>query len=283
MLNLKPYIALLKTRLSMTVAFSGTFGFILAHPSNPDWISIFRISLAGFLLTGAANIVNQLKEIDFDKLMKRTAKRPLPTETLSPNQAKIFGWVVAVLALGMLASFNLKTMGIGFLSYVLYGYVYTPLKRVGPISVFVGAFPGAFPPMIGWLAATNQFGWEPGILFAIQFFWQFPHFWAIAWVADNDYKKAGFKMLPNDGKKDVRTAFTIMIYTIFLVPLGFVPYLLHITGINSAIIAVIASTLFLCQTFYLMMRPTDKSAKWMMFGSFLYLPVVQIAFLLDKV
>lgn len=283
MLNLKPYIALLKTRLSMTVAFSGTFGFILAHPSNPDWISIFRISLAGFLLTGAANIVNQLKEIDFDKLMKRTAKRPLPTETLSPNQAKIFGWVVAVLALGMLASFNLKTMGIGFLSYILYGYVYTPLKRVGPISVFVGAFPGAFPPMIGWLAATNQFGWEPGILFAIQFFWQFPHFWAIAWVADNDYKKAGFKMLPNDGKKDVRTAFTIMIYTIFLVPLGFVPYLLHITGINSAIIAVIASTLFLCQTFYLMMRPTDKSAKWMMFGSFLYLPVVQIAFLLDKV
>jgi len=267
----------------MTVAFSGTFGFILAHPSNPDWISIFRISLAGFLLTGAANIVNQLKEIDFDKLMKRTAKRPLPTETLSPNQAKIFGWVVAVLALGMLASFNLKTMGIGFLSYVLYGFVYTPLKRVGPISVFVGAFPGAFPPMIGWLAATNQFGWEPGILFAIQFFWQFPHFWAIAWVADNDYKKAGFKMLPNDGKKDVRTAFTIMIYTIFLVPLGFVPYLLHITGINSAIIAVIASTLFLCQTFYLMMRPTDKSAKWMMFGSFLYLPVVQIAFLLDKV
>ena len=137
--------------------------------------------------------------------------------------------------------------------------------------------------MIGWLAATNEFGWEPGILFAIQFFWQFPHFWAIAWVADADYKKAGFKMLPNDGKKDMKTAFTIMIYTIFLVPLGLVPYLLHMTGIQSAIIAVIAGSLFLCQTFYLMMRPTDKAAKWMMFGSFFYLLIVQIAFLFDKI
>lgn len=281
--KIKPYIALLKTRLSMTVAFSGTFGYILAHPTNPDWLSIFRISLAGFLLTGAANIVNQLKEIDFDKLMKRTAKRPLPTASISSREAQWYGWVVALAALTLLLSFNLKAAIIGFISYVLYGYVYTPLKRVGPISVFVGAFPGAFPPMIGWLAATNQFGWEPGILFAIQFFWQFPHFWAIAWVADQDYQKAGFKMLPNDGKKDVKTAFTIMIYTIFLVPLGFVPYLFHITGINSAIIAVLASVLFLCQTFYLMMRPTDKSARWMMFGSFIYLPVVQIAFLFDKI
>jgi protoheme IX farnesyltransferase len=215
--------------------------------------------------------------------MKRTAKRPLPTASITSRNAQVYGWLVALAALALLYSFNWKAALIGLISYILYGYVYTPLKRVGPISVFVGAFPGAFPPMIGWLAATNQFGWEPGILFAIQFFWQFPHFWAIAWVADSDYRKAGFKMLPNDGKKDVKTAFTIMIYTIFLVPLGFVPYLFHITGINSAIIAVIASVLFLCQTFYLMMRPTDKSARWMMFGSFLYLPVVQIAFLFDKI
>ncbi|CAM3776423.1 heme o synthase [Aquirufa aurantiipilula] len=279
---IKPYIALLKSRLSITVAFSGTFGYLLA-PIEHTTFHIILISLAGYLLTGAANIVNQLKEIDYDKLMKRTAKRPLPTEVLQPQQAKMYGIVILFISLSLLSYLSWKAAIIGFISYLLYGFVYTPLKRVGPISVFVGAIPGAFPPMIGWLAATHEFGWEPGILFAIQFFWQFPHFWAIAWVADADYKKAGFKMLPNDGKKDMKTAFTIMIYTIFLVPLGLVPYLLHMTGIQSAIIAVMAGTLFLCQTFYLMMRPTDKAARWMMFGSFFYLLVVQIAFLFDKI
>ena len=282
MSNIKPYIALLKSRLSITVAFSGTFGYILA-PIKHEPLGIILISLAGFLLTGAANIVNQLKEIPYDKLMKRTANRPLPTETLNSKQASIFGYILVAAALSLLFYFSWKSAALGFLSYLLYGYVYTPLKRVGPISVFVGAFPGAFPPMIGWVAATGQFGWEPGILFAIQFFWQFPHFWAIAWVADEDYQRAGFKMLPNDGKKDIKTAFTIMIYTLFLVPLGFIPYLLHMAGITSAIITVIAGTLFLCQTFYLMMRPTDKAARWMMFGSFLYLIIIQIALILDKI
>ncbi len=282
MSNIKPYIALLKSRLSITVAFSGAFGYILA-PIKHEPLGIILISLAGFLLTGAANIVNQLKEIPFDKLMKRTANRPLPTETLNSKQASIFGYILVAAALSLLFYFSWKSAALGFLSYLLYGYVYTPLKRVGPISVFVGAFPGAFPPMIGWVAATGHFGWEPGILFAIQFFWQFPHFWAIAWVADEDYQRAGFKMLPNDGKKDIKTAFTIMIYTLFLVPLGFIPYLLHMAGITSAIITVIAGTLFLCQTFYLMMRPTDKAARWMMFGSFFYLIIIQIALILDKI
>lgn len=282
MINIKPYTDLLKTRLSMTVAFSGTFGYLLGQ-KDVSIPNIILISIAGFLLTGAANIVNQLKEIEYDKLMKRTAKRPLPTKSIRVKNAITFGAILAVISITMLASFNWKTAAVGALSYILYGFVYTPLKRVGPISVFVGAFPGAFPPMIGWLAATNSFGWEPGILFAIQFFWQFPHFWAIAWVTDEDYKKAGFKMLPNDGKKNLKTAFTIMIYTVFLVPLAFVPYMLQMTGINSAIIAVTTSALFLSQTFYLMMKPTDKSAKWMMFGSFLYLPILQIAYLFDKI
>ncbi|MEY3645771.1 MAG: Protoheme farnesyltransferase [Bacteroidota bacterium] len=281
MIQVKPYIALLKSRLSITVAFSGTFGYILSPGEHSAW-GILLISLGGFLLTGAANIVNQLKEIEFDKLMKRTAKRPLPTQTLEPKQAQLYGLIVAAAAMAILLSFNWKAAAIGLISYLLYGYVYTPLKRVGPISVFVGAFPGAFPPMIGWVAATGHFGWEPGILFAIQFFWQFPHFWAIAWVADADYKKAGFKMLPNEGKKNLKTAFTIMIYTLFLIPLGFLPYLMHMTGITSTIIAVTAGILFLSQTFYLMMKPTDKAARWMMFGSFIYLLVVQIAFLIDK-
>ena len=178
--------------------------------------------------------------------------------------------------------FNLSTGLISLLSLLLYGFVYTPLKRVGPIAVFVGAFPGAFPPMIGWVAATNHFGLEPGILFAIQFFWQFPHFWAIAWVLDDDYKKAGFRLLPANGLKDSDTTLQIMIYTLFLLPIGWLPYQLGMTGIHSAFIATVFGVLFLAQTFHLMRKCTDKTARQLMFGSFIYLPIVQIAFLLDK-
>ena len=281
-LKVKAYYELLKFRLSVLVAFSGAFGYSLAV-NHLDWTKVTLISLAGFLITGAANIVNQIKEIELDKLMKRTQNRPLPTGRLTVNEALVFCVVLLILSSYILLfEFNFKAGVLGVISFFLYGFVYTPLKRVGPISVFVGAIPGAFPPMIGWIAASNQFGLEPGILFAIQFFWQFPHFWAIAWVADDDYQRAGFKMLPNNGHKDLRTALTMMIYTIFLVPCGFVPYLLHMTGINSAIVAVLCGVLFLSQTFYLMSKPTDKAALMMMFGSFIYLPIVQIAFLMDK-
>ncbi|WP_044172912.1 heme o synthase [Flectobacillus major] len=281
--KVKAYYELLKFRLSALVAFSGAFGYSLAV-DRIDWVKLTLISLAGFFITGAANIVNQIIEKDLDKLMKRTQVRPLPTGRLTVKEAAVFCVVLLILSSYILFfEFNYRAGFIGVVSFFLYGFVYTPLKRVGPISVFVGAFPGAFPPMIGWIAATNHFGLEPGILFAIQFFWQFPHFWAIAWVADEDYQRAGFKMLPNNGHKDLRTAITIMIYTIFLVPCGFVPYMLNMTGINSAMIAVLCGVLFLSQTFYLMMRPTDKSALMMMFGSFIYLPIVQIAFLMDKV
>lgn len=282
-LKVKAYYELLKFRLSALVAFSGAFGYSLAV-DHIDWGKITYISLGGFFITGAANIVNQIKEKELDKLMKRTQNRPLPTGRLSVNEATVFCLILLIISSYILfIEFNYKAGLLGLLSFVLYGFVYTPLKRVGPISVFVGAFPGAFPPMIGWVAATNHFGLEPGILFAIQFFWQFPHFWAIAWVADEDYQRAGFKMLPNNGHKDLRTALTMMMYTIFLVPCGFVPYLLGMTGINSAMVAVLCGVLFLSQTFYLMSKPTDKAALMMMFGSFIYLPIVQIAFLMDKV
>jgi heme o synthase len=281
--KVKAYYELLKFRLSALVAFSGAFGYSLAI-QKLDWEKIILISLGGFFITGAANIVNQIKEIELDKLMKRTQNRPLPTGRLSVNEAATFCLILFSIAFYILFfEFNYRAGLLGVLSFLLYGFVYTPLKRIGPISVFVGAFPGAFPPMIGWVAASNHFSLEPGILFAIQFFWQFPHFWAIAWVADEDYQRAGFKMLPNNGHKDLRTAITMMIYTIFLVPLGFVPHLLHMTGINSAMIAVMCGVLFLSQTFYLMSKPTDKAALMMMFGSFIYLPIVQIAYLLDKI
>jgi heme o synthase len=281
--KMKAYYELLKFRLSALVAFSGAFGYSLAI-QKIDWEKIVLISLGGFFITGAANIVNQIKEIELDKLMKRTKNRPLPTGRLSIIEAATFCLILFSIAFYILFfEFNYRAGLLGVLSFLLYGFVYTPLKRVGPISVFVGAFPGAFPPMIGWVAASNHFSLEPGILFAIQFFWQFPHFWAIAWVADEDYQRAGFKMLPNNGHKDLRTAITMMIYTIFLVPLGFVPHLLHMTGINSAMIAVMCGVLFLSQTFYLMSKPADKAALMLMFGSFIYLPIVQIAYLLDKI
>ena len=283
-MKLKAYFELLKFRLSALVAFSGTFGYYLGLEGKVDWGKLFLFSFAAFCLTGASNIVNQLKEINLDALMKRTKNRPLPTKRLSINEASIFSAFLFCLSIGIIFYFyNYRSGLLAILSFLLYSFVYTPLKRVGPIAVFVGAFPGAFPPMIGWVAATGLFGWEPGILFAIQFFWQFPHFWAIAWVADEDYTAAGFKMLPNKGKKDLQTAVNLMIYTVFLVPLGFVPYLLGITGINSAIIAVTCGVLFLCQTFYLMKNTTDKAALMIMFGSFLYLQIVQISYLLDKI
>lgn len=282
--KLKAFFELTKFRLSLTVVFSSSFGYLLGVQRPIDWLHFALFAVAGYAITAAANTVNQIKEVELDKLMRRTANRPLPTGRLSISEA--WGFVIVMLALSMFiftTIFNYKTAGIALLSFVLYGFVYTPLKRVGPVAVFVGAFPGAFPPMIGWLAATNHFGWEPGILFAIQFFWQFPHFWAIAWVADDDYRRAGFKLLPAQGEKGFDTAVQIMIYTLFLLPLSWVPLKLGMTGVNSAIIAMICGILFLSQTFHLMRKQTDKAALKMMFGSFLYLPVVQIAFLLDKI
>ncbi|REA59914.1 protoheme IX farnesyltransferase [Dyadobacter luteus] len=273
---------LLKFRLASLIAFSGAMGYCLGA-KEVVWTKLVLFVIASIGITGAANIINQILEKDTDKMMKRTASRPLPSGRISVNQAITLCIVLGVTSLFIFVSvFNLITGLISLLSLVLYGFVYTPLKKVGPIAVFVGAFPGAFPPMIGWLAATNHFGLEPGILFAIQFFWQFPHFWAIAWVLDEDYKRAGFKLLPAKGLKDADSALQMMIYTLFLLPVGWLPYELGMTGINSAFVATIFGILFLAQTFHLMRKCTDQTARQLMFGSFIYLPIVQIAFLLDK-
>jgi heme o synthase len=279
----RAYFDLLKFRLSATVAFSAGFGYSLAV-DKVSWLNLSMMLLASLTITGAANIINQLIEKDLDKLMKRTQERPLPSGRLTAQEAIVFGLILIVVGILIFTFFfNLRSCALAVLSLVLYGFVYTPLKRVGQIAVFVGALPGAFPPMIGWVAATNHFGLEPGILFAIQFFWQFPHFWAIAWVLDEDYKKAGFKLLPAKGQKDINTALQIMIYTLCLLPVGWLPYYLGMTGINSAFVATLCGVLFLAQTFHLMRKCTDRTALQLMFGSFAYLPVVQIAFLLDKI
>ena len=216
--------------------------------------------------------------------MDRTKNRPLPTNKISSTNALIVSLVLMTFGLLMMVLYlNYLTALISLLSLLIYTFIYTPLKRVGPIAVFVGAIPGALPPLIGWVAFSNIISLEALIIFSIQFIWQFPHFWAIAWLCDEDYKKVGFKLLPNRGKKNLNTALNIMTYTLFLIPLGLLPTIFGITGIISGTIAVICAILFLIQTFKLIKDYSRESALKIMFGSFIYLPIVQISYILDKI
>lgn len=278
------YVELLKPRLSFLVAFSSGFGYILASSGELNWLNLILLSIGGILVSGASVTINQIIEKDYDLVMKRTKNRPIPTGRITEKEAAIYSFIVAVVGLFILyISTNTLTVVLSLVSLILYSFIYTPMKRVGPIAVFVGAIPGALPPLLGWVAATGTISFEALIIFGIQFIWQFPHFWAIAWVGDEDYKKAGFKLLPNNGRKDLNTAINIMIYTLFLLPLGLLPTYFGVTGLNSAVIATICGCGFLAQTFSLMRDNSDKAALKIMFGSFLYLPIVQIAYMLDKI
>lgn len=284
MVRVKAYYELLKPRLSMLVAFSCTFGYALATRGAVNWETLIMLFVGGFLLSGASSCINQIVERDLDKIMNRTMNRPIPTGKVTVNEATVFAVACFVSSMVILWIYtNPLTVMLSIISMILYSFVYTPLKRVGPVAVFVGAVPGALPPLLGWIAATGTITHEAMIIFGIQFIWQFPHFWAIAWVADEDYKKAGFKLLPSGGGKDLNTAIQIMVYTMFLIPLGLLPAKFGITGLDSAIVASICGVAFFAQTFSLMKTGSQQSAKRIMFGSFLYLPIVQIAYLLDKV
>jgi protoheme IX farnesyltransferase len=283
MTKARAYFQLLKFRLSFTVAFSSAIGYIL----GANELSLSRallVMLGGLLVTGSANIINQVFEKDLDKMMRRTEGRPLPTGRITPNEAWVFCVMLGVAGLSLLAyCFNPLTAGLSLLSLILYGFIYTPLKTISPICVAVGAIPGGLPPMIGWVAATGFVGVPAWVLFGIQFMWQFPHFWAIAWVADDDYKRAGFRMLPSPGERDLRTAFQIMTYTVLLIPVSLLPLVLGISGRVSAGVALVCGVLFLLMTVQLMRTQDRKAALSIMFASFLYLPIVQIALVLDKV
>ena len=282
--RVRVYAELMKLRLSLLVAFSAAFGYVLAVPGPVDGVVLTILCVSGFLLSGASTTINQIRERDVDSLMKRTQNRPLPTERATVQEASWLAGTSALVALGLLLAFtNVLTAALALLSLALYSFVYTPLKKVSPIAVLVGAFPGAMPPLLGWVAATGAISQEALVIFGIQFIWQFPHFWAIAWVADDDYKRAGFKLLPSGGGKDMRTAVQIMTYTLFLIPLGLLPLKLGITGVDSAIVATVCGVLFLGQTFSLMIQGSRRAALRIMFSSFIYLPVVQIAYLLDKI
>lgn len=279
----KAYYELLKPRLSFLVVFSSGFGYALANQSVLNWGSFITFLVAGFLVSGSSVTINQIIEQKYDALMKRTKNRPLPSHRISEKEALWFSILTGVVGIGlMLLATNPLATSLSLLSLVLYAFVYTPLKRVGSIAVFVGAIPGALPPLIGWTAATGMLSYEAMIIFGIQFIWQFPHFWAIAWVSDEDYKKAGFKLLPGGGAKDLNTAINIMVYTLFLLPLGLLPTIFGLTGLTSGVVATICGVLFLATTFSLMKDTSNQKARRIMFGSFIYLPIVQITYLIDK-
>ncbi len=282
--KLKLIFQLLKFRLSFLVAFSAAFGYLLATKGQPNYVVLTALSVGGFLISGASIIINQILEKDLDKLMTRTANRPLPTERMSVQEAVICGIVVGAIGFGLLAIFtNMLTGVLALISMLLYGLVYTPLKRVGVIAVWVGAVPGALPPLLGWIAYTGEFTKEGLLIFLIQFVWQFPHFWAIAWVADEDYKKAGFRLLPAEGERNFNSALQIMLGALVLIPVSILPAYIGITGVTSAVVVGIAGLLFFLPTLQLITSPSRKAALTIMFASFIYLPVVQIAFLLDKI
>ncbi|MEP0987236.1 heme o synthase [Ekhidna sp.] len=279
----KAYYELLKPRLSFLVVFSSGFGYALANQSAISWGSFIAFLIAGFLVSGSSVTINQIIEVKYDAIMKRTKNRPLPSDRISEGEAIWFSIITGIVGLVlMFLATNMLATSLAFLSLLLYAFVYTPLKRVGSIAVFVGAIPGALPPLIGWAAASGMITYEAMIIFGIQFIWQFPHFWAIAWVSDEDYKKAGFKLLPGGGAKDLNTAVNIMVYTLFLLPLGLLPTYFGLTGLTSGVVATVCGVLFLAQTFSLMKDTSNQKARRIMFGSFIYLPIVQITFLIDK-
>ena len=281
--KIKAYVELLKLRLAVIVGLSGALGYMLATQGAYNFGLIVLFSVSGLMITGAANATNQALEIELDRMMNRTGKRPLPSGRLSKRSALYFAAVL--LFFGTLIQalwFNPLTAAISFISYLLYSFAYTPLKRVGPIAVFVGAIPGGLPPLIGCVAAKGIIDLEALVLFAVQFMWQFPHFWAIAWVLDEDYKKAGFRLLPLDNAKSMNTALIVLAFTLVLLPLSILPTQLGFTGFASAWTAAIAGLGFLYLNLRLVKNGTDKNALQLMFGSFLYLPIVQIAYVLDK-
>lgn len=275
---------LVKFRLSLTVVFSSVMGFLIAVPGNWHWFSLLMLTVGGFLVTGAANTLNQVLEKDYDRLMRRTAQRPLAAGRMRTSEAVLAAGVMALFGVTMLAWFNPWTAFLGMVALLLYSFVYTPLKRIGPIAVFVGAIPGALPTMIGAAAAEGTISALGLTLFAIQFFWQFPHFWSIAWLGHDDYIRAGYRLLPDGSEERGRnTGLHAFLYTLPLLPLGFVPLLAGDSGVVSAAVIAILSLGYTYMGWNLYKRDDRKSALGVMFYSFIYIPLVLIALWIDKI
>ncbi len=278
------YNQLVKTRLTFLVVLSAVITYATAaFNQGIVWFDMFILIIGGTLVTGSSNGINQIIEKNYDKLMVRTANRPVATNRMSVTEAVIASSLMGVVGV-LLMGYYLNTLsgGIAALSLLLYAFIYTPMKRISPISVFIGAFPGALPVLIGYTAFSGTLNYEALILFGVQFFWQFPHFWSIAWILDDDYKRAGFKMLPTYAK-DKKSALITLAFTICLLPIGLMPTFEGYTGLTSGIVAIAGGLMLSYFSFRLYKTCDNKDAKRLMFASFLYLPMVQFAYLFDKI
>ena len=282
--KVKDYFQLIKFTLSFTVVFSCVICYLLAPNVTYNVKMVILLFVAGMLVTGSANAINQAVEKDTDAMMKRTGKRPVADGRMSQQEAYSFAFISGLLGCVMMWHFfNLESALLSAFSLFLYAYIYTPLKKVNSIAVLVGAFPGALPCLIGWVAGTGDFSLGGWILFAIQFLWQFPHFWAIAWVAHTDYSKAGFKLLPADKGPTRFTAIQAVMYSVLMIPVGILPYYFHMSGNVSLWIVLVANLFMVMQSIRLYIGMDVKSARRVMFSSYIYLPIVLLALLLDKV
>ncbi len=278
------FIEITKPRLSVVVVFSSLAGYFLAAETI-DWLTLLYLCIGGYFLVGSSNVFNQIIEKDRDALMARTMNRPLPTGRIAIPTAWVYGLFMALAGVYLLYLINGATAFFGALSIVLYAALYTPLKTVSPLCVFVGAFPGAIPYMLGWVAASGNFGIEPGTLFMLQFFWQFPHFWAIGWMLEDDYKAGGFKMLPT-GAADRGTAFQTVLYTVWTVIVSIIP-VFKVTGdlyitIYSAFAVGALGLWFLYHSVELFRKRTKAVARKLMLVSVSYITLVQIIYVVDK-
>lgn len=278
------FVKLLKVRLTLLVVFSAIFGFMMAAgPGGLTAWTVFAIGLSAFLVTGASNTLNQVLETEYDALMKRTKNRPMPTGVISPAAAVVFALVLGVAGIMLLhLVFGLVASLLGIIALLSYAFVYTPLKRITSFGVMVGAIPGAMPPLIGWAAASGSLEAGAWMLFLIQFVWQFPHFWAIAWVLHEDYSKAGYKMLPSNSGQTSYSASMILIYTSLLIPVAVLPWITGMYGWITMVVIAVAGVWMVWKAWKLLKSLDNKAAKGLMFGSFIYLPVVQIAMIIDK-
>jgi heme o synthase len=281
--KLRDYFQLTKFTLSFTVVFSCVVSYLLVPGVEFDFIAVLLLFAGGLLITGSANAINQAAEKDTDALMKRTSSRPVAAGRMSQDEATTFAVVAGVIGIFIIGyTFNWLAAGVSAFSLFLYGFVYTPLKKVHSIAVLVGAVPGALPCLIGWVAGAEAFTAGGWILFFLQFFWQFPHFWAIAWVAHNDYTKAGFRLLPSTGGPTRYAAVQAILYSVLLIPIGVLPYVTGMSGMISLVIVLLANLFMLFQCVRLFREMDVKAARRVMFSSYIYLPVVLLALLGDK-
>ena len=283
---MKNYLVFTKFRLSALVVVSALSGYLFVvfrDGAEVNSTIIWLLMVGGSLVTAASNGYNQIWEKDIDILMKRTQNRPLPQAKMSVKEAYAVVFVWLFVGTFLLYKINFLSAVLGLSAFLSYVFIYTPMKRVSPWAVLVGAFPGAIPPMLGAIAHTNRFGLEPGVLFFVQFVWQFPHFWAIAWVSFDDYKAGGFSLLPSKFGKSKNSAYQIAFYSLFLIPFTLLPWALGWTGNATLIIGTTLGVLFFWYAYRLLLSCEDKDARRLMFASFMYLPLVQFLYVFDYI